>query len=75
MMKKGDIIIKDVSDKYKRFNFWVDGLSNGFTVGLTYPDLPLDDPKQGISIAYKGEVVIVPFNRESRAIVWALGSF
>lgn len=60
-----EIEITDVSDKQKFIRFRVKGLEDGIIVGLTHPDLALDDPKQGLSVGYRGEVKKIEFKQKS----------
>lgn len=56
-MKK-EITITNANNQEKFICFNIDGLENGIMVGL-YPN------NDGLSIAYKGDVVGVPFNADS----------
>lgn len=51
-----EIKITNVSNQGKFICFRVKGLDDGILVGLTHPELDLDDPKQGLGVGYKGEV-------------------
>lgn len=55
------IKITDVNNRHKFITFRVDGLKDGIIVGLTHPELDIEDPEQGISVGYQGESVVVPF--------------
>ena len=59
MSKKIKII--NVSDQNKFISFRIDGLKDGVLVGLTHPELDIEDPQQGFSISFQGESVVVPF--------------
>ena len=50
-----EIEITNVSNQHKFICFRIKGLRDGIIVGLTHPELPLNDPKQGLSVGYKGE--------------------
>lgn len=56
-----EIEITNVSNEKKFICFRIKGLKDGIIVGLTHPELPLNDPKQGLSVGYKGEVKKVCF--------------
>lgn len=56
-----NIEITNASNYHKMISFKIKDLEDGILIGLVYPNLPLDDPKQGLSIAYQGDVVKVPF--------------
>ena len=53
--------VKEVSNSQKFVAFSLGGVTDTIVVGLSCPELPLDDPHQCLSIAYKGEVTLVPF--------------
>lgn len=57
--------VQEVSNSQKFVAFNLGGITDTIMVGLACPELPLDDPKQCLSIAYKGEVTLVPFTATS----------
>lgn len=59
-----EIEITNVSNQHKFICFRIKGLKDGIIVGLTHPELDLDDPKQGLSVGYKGEVKKVCFQNK-----------
>lgn len=56
-----EIKITNANNQEKFISFKINGLKDGITVGL-YPN------GDGLSIAYKGDVVGVPFNADSALI-------
>ena len=58
-----EIEITNVSNQGKFICFHIKGLDDGILVGLTHPELDLDDPKQGLGVGYKGEVKRVRFKK------------
>ena len=56
-----EIKITNANNQEKFISFKINGLEDGITVGL-YPN------GDGLSIAYKGDVVGVPFNADSALI-------
>lgn len=53
--------VQEVSNSQKFVAFSLGGVTDTIIVGLSCPDLPLNDPHQCLSIAYKGENTIIPF--------------
>lgn len=60
--------VQEVSNSQKFVAFNLGGITDTIMVGLSCPDLPLNDPHQCLSIAYKGEVTLVPFTATSKDI-------
>ena len=60
--------VQEVSNSQKFVAFNLGGITDTIIVGLSCPDLPLNDPHQCLSIAYKGEVTLVPFTATSKDI-------
>jgi hypothetical protein len=60
--------VQEVSNTQKFVAFNLGGITDTIMVGLTFPELPLDDPHQCLSIAYKGENIIIPFTAMSKDI-------
>ena len=64
-MTNNEIIITNANNFHKFICFKINGLEDGITVGIV-PDPNSHD--QALSIAYKGETKIVPFNANSQDI-------
>lgn len=64
-MTNNEIIITNANNFHKFICFRINGLEDGITVGIV-PDPNSHD--QALSIAYKGETKIVPFNANSQDI-------
>lgn len=58
-----EIEITNVSNQQKFICFRIKGLDDGIIVGLTHPELDLNDAKQELVIGYKGVVKKVCFKK------------
>lgn len=60
--------VQEVSNTQKFVAFNLGGITDTIIVGLACPELPLDDLHQCLSIAYKGEVTLIPFSATAKVI-------